>query len=461
MREKTFTRKIAVLAAALFIAIFINTGYACAKPQSFSPFERVATLAPVLNDDGTLNEVATYAKGKAVGKAIARYIDLTNEKDVLGFPSNWIVADADKDNPLTAENENTDDGADAILQIPSKLKIDSTLDPSPTNTRKISVIEICNKAYASKALGVVDIIPGVPIPDGFIHASALPCEISVHNNLDGSIDVMMLNAEAIFTVFFTDVVTSELMLDPDFAEQMMMLPGAVKGEMREMITSAISDYTDYDFEITADMAGPIFKNVGDVVSDVAQTLNQSPYVHFSYVKPDGSAFKTAEVKAITQTIMNTMSLHGEDGAGTHDEELDALLSPSSAWRSARHTPLGMPGANFVIEACSPKYAKMAISTDRLDHAPALPCEIALKAINGGTELIISFLDPNFMFDLMFKDMSDEEREAMLAIDLPGTVLNDLQTIVNYSFENDLEHIVLDGGEQVYYDMLPGGRVSRR
>ena len=188
---------------------------AVAADKSFSPFLRVATLDAV-TVDGEIDEVATYKKGKAVADAIARYIDQNNEAETLGLPSNWILAGADKD-PLS------DDVAAAILNVPSKLRIDSSIPMSSTNNRKIAIVEICNKAYASKALGVVDIIEGVKIPNGFIHAPALPCEISVHNEGD-KIHVNMLDAQAIFTLFFTDVVTSELMLDPDFAEQMNMLP---------------------------------------------------------------------------------------------------------------------------------------------------------------------------------------------------------------------------------------------
>jgi hypothetical protein len=57
-----------------------------------------------------------------------------------------------------------------------------------------------------------------------------------------------------------------------------------------------------------------------------------------------------------------------------------------------------------------------------------------------------------MFGVMFSDMSDEEIAAFG--DIPAVVLDDLQKIVSYSFENDLD-IALDAGEQVYYDMLPG------
>ena len=111
----------------------------------------------------------------------------------------------------------------------------------------------------------------------------------------------------------------------------------------------------------------------------------------------------------------------------------------------------MPDGSKVVEPCSPTYAKEAIGTTRLDHASALPCEIAFRLINGGSDLLVSYLDPNFMFGVMFSDMSDEEITAFG--DIPAVVLDDLQKIVNYSLENDLQDIVLGGGEQVFYDML--------
>ena len=219
--------------------------------------------------------------------------------------------------------------------------------------------------------------------------------------------------------------------------------------MKAMIMAALAD--NADLVETDDMAGPIYNNLGAAVSAVAHTLNQSPYVHFTYVKAEGGTFTKTDVQNVALAVMDTMSIHGDPDAGTHDAALEELLSDGSSWRSARHEALGMPGGSFVVEACSPKYAKMAISSTRLDHAPALPCEISFKAINDGTELLVSFLDPNFMFDIMFGDMTDVEKEALG--ELPGVVLNDLQNIVNYSLENDLGG--LSDGDQVYYEMLLG------
>ena len=446
MRGKTFMRKIAVLAAALFIAIFINTGYACAKHQAFSPFVRVATADAVFNDDGTVNDWQSYVKGQAIGSAISASIALTDEAGVLGFPSNWVVA------------------GDTILNVPSKQKV--TKPDGTTTVKKIQVIEICNKAYAKKALGAAPILPDDPdsaIPNGFIHAPALPCEISVHFEGD-KIHVYMLNAEAIFTLFFTDVVTSDLMLDPWFKEQMQLLTAAVKSEMRGMIYAALAANATA-FTETDDMAGPVYRNIGDAVSTVAHTVNQSPYVHFAYSKFDGETFSKEELATIAKTVTNTLTYEGQVEIDENGDEIDVPVGKhpgidlstyngkSSSWRAARAIPLGMPDGSKVVEPCSPTYAKEAIGTTRLDHAPALPCEIAFRLINDGTELLVSYLDPNFMFGVMFSDMSDEEIAAFG--DIPAVVLDDLQKIVTYSLEIDLEDIALDAGEQVYYDMLLG------
>jgi len=445
--KKTFTKKIAVLAATLFMGVFINSGSACAKQKvsfahetekMFSPFVRVATVDAVFNDDGTVNEWASYNKGQAVGSAISAYITLNDEAVTLDFPSDWVVA------------------GDTVLNVPSKQQVTK---PDGTKTvKKIQVIEICNKAYAQKALGAAPITDSA-IPNGFIHAPALPCEISVHFEGD-KIHVYMLNAEAIFTLFFTDVVTSDLMLDPEFREQMQLLTAAVKSEMRDMIYAALGANT-IAFSATDDMVGPVYRNIGDAVSTVAHTENQSPYVHFVYSKDkekDDTPFSKEELAAIAATVTETLTYEGQNGitAGAHEEELENILSTyngkSSSWRAARAIPLGMPDGSKVVEPCSPTYAKEAIGTSRLDHAPALPCEIAFRLINGGTELLVSYLDPNFMFGVMFSDMSDEEIAAFG--DIPAVVLDDLQKIVNYSLENDLG-IALDAGEQVYYDMLLG------
>ena len=159
-----------------------------------------------------------------------------------------------------------------------------------------------------------------------------------------------------------------------------------------------------------------------------------------------------------------MTIHGTPGtefpaAGYQETTLANDLIAGASWRSARHEPLGLPSIhgsdkNWVIEACSPKYAKMAMSTG-MHHVTALPCEITVQRVNvdestdGSTEaLVVSYLDPNFMLSALFADMSDKEKEALG--DVPGYILSDLQKIVQYALDYDVTG--LEPGNQIWYTM---------
>jgi hypothetical protein len=167
---------------------------------------------------------------------------------------------------------------------------------------------------------------------------------------------------------------------------------------------------------------------------------------------------------VTQAIINTMSIHGTSTEGVHPTvidgvTLDSILSPGSSWRSARATPMTLPGNNHVIEACSPKYAKLAMSTG-LHHVTALPCEITVQIVdqdgNGSTEtLVISYLDPHFMLNALFADITEEEKLAFAPI--PGNIMNDLQKIVRAALEVNLG-LSLNDGARISTTCCPDGRM---
>jgi hypothetical protein len=130
------------------------------------------------------------------------------------------------------------------------------------------------------------------------------------------------------------------------------------------------------------------------------------------------------------------------------------------WRSARPAPLPVPG-NLVIEACSPTNAIAAMGLG-LEHATALPCEIAIKAlnpdgVNGNEVLMVTYLDPHFMFSALFsdafKDLTEEELDAFLS--LPPLVLQDLETIVAFALTPEKLGYALTAPVQAFFDMLPG------
>jgi hypothetical protein len=230
----------------------------------------------------------------------------------------------------------------------------------------------------------------------------------------------------------------------------------VKNEIKAIIYAALTEF-DPDLQMMDQKIGPVYQTMDSIIDVVASSAEQSPYKHMSYTKVDGGVFTDAESKGVAQTIINTLSTH-EHAPGVHptviDEgtgaTLDSILSPGSSWRSARTAPISIPGKNHIVEACSPKYAKMAMGTG-LSHVNALPCEITVKTIANGTKLVVSYLDPDFMLKAMFADISDAEKAQFGAI--PGLIMTDLQNIVAAALDVE-SGIALNPGVQIKYDMLP-------
>jgi uncharacterized protein (DUF302 family) len=435
---------------------------------AITPFERVVTV-PAVKNGSTIDHVATYEKAQEVAFAIGNYVAAYDESALLGDEiiqgGNWVLGGFEG-GFVPGTPEFAEGVEDAILDIPTPWYIipgDKT-----SGIKKVSLVEMCNRTFASVALGVTPVVEGddsTKIANGVIHAPALPCEVSVYS--DGqNIKVDMLNAEAIFTLFFTDVLFGKQMDNQDFAQAIFELPTQVKSEIQAIIIAAL-EYANIEYEVEIETKGPVYETLDEIVDAVLASPEESPFVHFTYTKKfdnnGESTFSSTDVAHVAQTIINTMTINGEDGAGDHSEQcdymddtcLEAHLSPDSAWRAARPTPLSMPGGNKVIEACSPKYAKLAMSTG-LHHATALPCEIAVNKIDGGNTLLISFLDPHFMFTALFsdafKDMTEEELAAFE--ELPGLVLGDLQTIVDYALDYNLVGFGLKEAVKVEYEMLP-------
>jgi uncharacterized protein (DUF302 family) len=318
---------------------------------------------------------------------------------------------------------------------------------------------MCNPLFAQKALGVKPVVDGddsTKIINGYIHAPALPCEVAIYADADGYVNVEMLNPEAIFTLFFTDVLFGEQMNDPVFAAEIQALPVQVNEEIRTVIYLAL-DGAAIPYAPVSEPLGPVYQSLQQVAQVVAETPYQSPYVHFAYEKVDRSDFTAAEVATIADAIIATLSLDG-----IHPTDLDARLNMDD-WRSARPHPLPVPG-NLVIEACSPTNAIAAMGLG-MDHATALPCEIAVKAVSydgveGNETLLITYLDPHFMFSALFSDafgdLTDEELADLMA--LPPMVLEDLQTVVRDALKwSNLKQtespVKLRQPDQLFFDML--------
>jgi uncharacterized protein (DUF302 family) len=336
---------------------------------SVQPFLRVAEL------NGGWESVPDIAL------LIAEYIDETNETSVLGadkYPTNWVIAGAENG----VEN--------SILAVPYTIEDNST--------QKVKIVELCNKSYANMAMSA-----------GTYHAPALPCEIAIHSE-NNKTYVDILDPNAIFSLFFTD-------MPEENKEGLKTVASQVKTEIVGMIEASLTN-SGKEF-LSKDIAlGPKYNE--NQFSTLYET--EKPYDIFNYSGDENKTFTQVDVNLVKDEILTYLG--SEEAPSTV-----AGLSVSD-WRSPREDSLSIPGA-LIIEACSPIYAKMAISTG-VHHATALPCEIGITVADNNKTLQISYLNPNYMFKVLFADafesMSNEEK--ILFSSLPITVLSDLKLIVN-------------------------------
>ncbi len=405
---------------------------------SFSPYERVAVFPTVKKADGTIDYEATYAKVSELANTFAKHVANVDEptSDSETFKAtNWILAGYESTETATDENVKHH-----MLGIPTKHPINPTLPISPANTKKVKVVEICNSGYAGKALGVTNVggENGAKVAEGVYHSTALPCEVTIYND-DKAIYVDMLNPETIFTLFFTEVFTSAEMANTDFRAEMMALPTQVKKEITAMVYSAFEAET---FTKTSIKMGTIFSSMSKALgtTDTASGGNE-PYRHYSYTSDDATEFTSTDAKHIAEKIIAVMTKDTDTNVGVQESALKALLPSDIAgvtpsWRSGRLEPLKVPGGSWIVEACSPTYAKEALTTGEY-HTGALPCEISVMVNPDDNKTIdVSFLNPEFMFGAMFEDsLSGMDADATTAF---NTIINningDLKQIVDYAME---------------------------
>ena len=411
---------------------------------AFSPYERVAVFPTVKKSDGTVDHVATYAKVAELANTFAKHVANVNEPetDSANFKgANWILAGYETTDTATDENIKHN-----ILGIPTKLPIDPAVAMSAANTKKVKVVEVCNSTYASQALGVTNVggENGAKVQNGIYHATALPCEVTIYNDEDG-IYVDMLNPETIFTLFFTEVFTSTEMENTDFKTAMMALPTQVKSEISKMIYNAF-DATEETYTKTDIKMGTIYASMSAALAttDTANSGSE-PYRHYTYTGDGVTEFTSTDAKEIAAKIITTMTSDEEGTVGVQEDALKELLPSTIAgktplWRSGRLEPLKVPGGSYIVEACSPTYAKEALSTGE-HHTAALPCEIAVFVNpEDATKIDISILNPEFMFGAMFADgmanMSADEITAFNTI--ISNINGDLKQIVDYAMEHSVD-----------------------
>ncbi|MGB6019707.1 MAG: hypothetical protein WBF77_08920 [Sulfurimonadaceae bacterium] len=386
---------------------------AAAPAATISPYTRVAVIEnPAAVDDAAI---------EAIADKIAHYVTLTDETAADGhaFPGGWVIAGANRG--AGGETYGTGD----LLPIPSA---------GTAAGGKSRIVEFCNGGYATMATNT-----------GRFHGSALPCEVSVHS--DGTnIYVDMLNADAIFNLFFTDI------SDPTGALE--DVASAVNKEIRELVLAALDD-------TTVAAQSPLVGTVGTTEAAAAITTAipytestlamgpeftqtqidnevalKNPYIVFEYT--NGNTFATGtDDKALGEAIIATMGTNGTDVYTNVPG-----VSAGSGWKSARPDTLAIPGVR-VIEACSGKYATLATKLGN-EYLTALPCEITvLVDENDPTKLTISFLSPNFMFGTMFQGAVEQayadgkitKDDVIQYSTLADVVFADLRLIVDTAIQN--------------------------
>ncbi len=363
------------------------------EATTVSPYQRVAVIP------GGWDQV------NAIATKISQMAIYSDESVTLGYPTNWVIAGAN----LGGGEE--DDGLADLL-------------PIPAIGGKSRVIEFCNKAYAQAAIAT-----------GRFHGSALPCEVSVHSDGE-NVYVDMLDAEAIFNIFFTDAQATST---PEENAEFAALASSVKSELRGMIKSGLEDnngvtqtptitYTESTLAM-----GPTFTQ--EKIDNEISLRN--PYIIYKY-RGNGSgeegAFTLGDADTLAREIIAKL---GTDTA-TADTNVPGV-SKDSAWRSGRPEPISIPSVK-VVEACSPKYAKKATALGN-EYITALPCEITVyvdETDTTGQTLAISFLNPSFMFGTMFEGaVQNAYDDAKLTKDevieysiLADVVFGDLRLIVD-------------------------------
>lgn len=383
------------------------------KRKSISPYTRVAVLA------------GTWADVPAVAEKIAQYVVYTNEADEpLRLPTNWVIAGANGGADGHSKPFETWETTD-LLPIPGMGSV-------VKGTAR--VIEFCNKAYALEAIGT-----------GRFHGSALPCEVSVHS--DGTnIYVDMLDAGAIFNIFFTDATDT---FDADQNEAFAEMAADVKSELRIMIKAGLEDdsgvsgsaaiaYTESFLEM-----GPQFTQA-KIDNDIAF---RSPYIVYKYsgngTAADGSFVKGTDDKALAEAIIHALGTGTAGNTANFTPGLEGL-SAGSLWRSGRPEPIAIPNVQ-VVEACSPKYAKKATALGN-EYITALPCEFTVyvdETDDTNQTIAISFLNPNFMFGTMFEGAVSNafangdltKADVIEYSTLADVVFGDLRMVVDHAVQD--------------------------
>lgn len=408
-------------------------------PTSYTTFERIAEIdaSAIATASGFTNPTD---QARYVAQKIAKYFNDKNDLTLGDSIADWVLGGSSM---TGTDDSNITHYNPYILEI-----------PSPDNN-KTMIVEVCNKTHAGKAINSSE-----------IHGPALPCEIAIYTDTTtGKIYVDILDPVGSFAIFFNDLTTltseqraefSAMALQVKTEIKLIAYKGLALGSVSHVkkatpmgatftsadIAAMSNQYITYTYDIdTTNVAWPIDANATvkrAMANDAAIALIKKMTVNIPYGYT--SAFASAPYISA-----GTYGINGTDLNTTLVGNADYNLSETGYWRSARKAPLKVPRSPlladdylYTVEACSPTYAKLALSMggDSRDHATALPCQMSFYIDDSNAsapKLKIVFLNPEFMFQILFKDklagLSAHEQASLGA--MATTVKNDLVNITRH------------------------------
>lgn len=430
-------------------------------PTSYTTFERIAEIdvsSIPTNVGSNPTDQARY-----VAQKIAKYFYQTNDTNVTSA-ADWVLGGAPAS--LSALDVNNT----VKLLNPYILEI-----PSPDNN-KTMIVEVCNKAHAGGA------ISGNTIPGGEVHGAALPCEIAIYTDTTtGKIYVDILDPVGSFAVFFNDLGANPQMtamaLQVKTEIKLITYKGLDVGNITHIKKSTGMGATFTPTEIAA-LSGQYITYTYSINPALDGDSNTSTTSRATAMKAAQEMIKAMTINvpydynATSYATLLGGSLYGsltfppyvtatESGINANTAIYPYLvddynISSAGKWRSARYAPLNVPravdtatyGFMYTVEACSPTYAKLALSMggDSRDHATALPCQMTFyidDTIPTSPKLKVVFLNPVFMFQTLFKDklaaLSPSEQASLST--MATTVKNDLVNMTRYVMDHNLTWVV--------------------
>lgn len=412
--------------------------------STFTVFERIAEIdaSSVKTASGFSNPTD---QARYVAQKIAKYYNDVNDLNTGYSIADWILAGS----TITGKAD-----SNATVYNPYILEI-----PSPDNN-KTMIVEVCNKTHAGGA------IAGSTIPGGEGHAAALPCEIAIYTDtVSGKIYVDILDPVGSFAIFFNDLGTNAAMsamaLQVKTEIKLITYKGLDEGALTytrqstpmgpvfsaDEIKAMSNQYVTYTYDINTSDAG--WQNATTQPAKRAMALNAAQKLIEKMTVNIPSGYTSAYVNS-PYVAAGSFGVNGTDLNATLVGNADYNLSEKGYWRSARLAALSVPrdvntsayGFVYTVEACSPTYAKLALSMggDSRNHATALPCQMSFYIDDSdanATKLKVVFLNPEFMFQTLFKDklagLSTTDQTTLSA--MATTVKNDLVNLTRYVMDN--------------------------